>query len=62
MEPKLQLLYKFKDHNNNWHEPGEVWEVSYAAGEGHGYIYICDIGAYNPAVIALITRRLDGGV
>lgn len=39
MEPKLQLLYKFKDHSGKWHEPGEIWKVSYAAGEGKGYIY-----------------------
>ena len=62
MEPKLQLLYKFKDSSNNWHQPGEIWEVSYAAGEGKGYVYIRDMGAYDAATIALITKRLDGGI
>ena len=61
MEPKLQLLYKFKDHSGTWHEPGEILEVSYADG-GVGYIFITHLGAYDAALINMITRRLDGGV
>lgn len=62
MEPKLQLLYKFKDHSGKWHDPGEIWKVSYAAGEGKGYVYISNMGAYDAALINMITKRLDGGV
>ena len=61
MNPKLQLLYKFKDNAGHWHEPGEIWKVSYADGE-NGFIFISDLGAYNAALINMITRRLDGGV
>lgn len=62
MGPKLQLLYTFKDHNNNWHKPGEIWEVSYVSGEGKGYVYLKDMGAYDAATIAMATKRLDGGI
>lgn len=61
MNPKLRLLYKFKDHNGHWHEPGEIWEVSYADGSA-GFIFIAHLGAYDAALINMITRRLDRGL
>lgn len=61
MKPKLQLLYKFKDNSGEWHEPGEIWEVSYADGVV-GSIFITHLGAYDAALINMITKRLDGGV